>query len=369
MTRKLVLGGVLTAVALVVLAACGGSDPTATSPPATMAPEATMAPTMASEATMAPVEAKEIKLIGAWPMNYPISNWQEVAMMAKMNELGQGSLNVHRVAGPDQVHQAEQIEPLRGGIYDMINTAGAYHANITQLANVESYTGGADQETRVACGLTDLLRQVYAEKAGIYYLGPFIFGSSGHIYLSEIVDDSGQKADLTGLKLRGHSLYRAAVEELGGTIVQMTGAEVYTAIQRGVIEGAVLGGGYQYARDVKLDEVMNYIYDIMLDAESSTVYVNMDTWNSLSTQQQDAVYNGLIENANEQRVEVMQRNRDALDEMEDKGVRIIKLPPDEEQRVQRLWLEENVPGVLETDPVWGPQIGDALQCIWDEVLV
>ncbi len=74
-----------------------------------------MAPTMAPEATMAPVEAKEIKLIGAWPMNYPISNWQEVAMMAKMNELGQGSLNVHRVAGPDQVHQAGQIEPLRGG--------------------------------------------------------------------------------------------------------------------------------------------------------------------------------------------------------------------------------------------------------------
>ena len=93
MRLKLVWGGMLTAAVLFVLAACG-SDPTATPvpPKATTAPQATTAAKAPAVSTKVPptkappVEAKEIKLIGAWPEGITITDWQEAAMIDGMNK-------------------------------------------------------------------------------------------------------------------------------------------------------------------------------------------------------------------------------------------------------------------------------------------
>ncbi|PZC48741.1 MAG: TRAP-type C4-dicarboxylate transport system, substrate-binding protein [Chloroflexi bacterium] len=316
--------------------------------------------------TMAPVEAKEIKLIGAWPQGITITDWQEAAMIAKMNELSAGSLDIGRVAGPAEVHQAEQAEAVRQNIYQMVHTASAYFRELTQLPNVEAWVGGAPVATRESCGLEDIFREIYDESIGIYYLGPSAYRSSAHIYLSELANEDRSTVDLTGLKLRGHALYQGGTEALGGSIVNMPSSDVYTGVQRGVIEGSIAGGDWMYARDVKWDEIMNFVYNVNLDNESGHVYVNKSTWLGMTKQQQDAMYNGLVVTFEELEPELAARKAEALATLEERGVEVITPPDAEIARVQGLWLEKNVPSVLTGDPD-GPRVLTALQCIWKEV--
>ena len=288
-------------------------------------------------------------------------------MIAKMNELGQGSLSVHRVAGPANLHQAVQMDAVRTGIYDILNTASAYFRGLTQLPNVEAWLGGAPVSLRESCGLEDIFREIYDEQVGVHYLGPSTYNSSGHIYLSKLANEDRTVVDLTGLKLRGHALYQGGVQALGGSIVNMPSSEVYTAVQRGVIEGAVAGGDYMYPRAVRWDEIMNYVYDIDLDKESGHVYMNKDVWNGLTQQQQDAIYNGLVQVFEELAPELVDRKAEALAALRTRGMEVIRPPEEEVRRVQALWIEKNVPTILDQDPVNAPRVLNSLRCIWNEM--
>jgi TRAP-type C4-dicarboxylate transport system substrate-binding protein len=260
------------------------------------------------------------------------------------------------------------MEAVRGGFYDMTFTASAYFRELTQLPNVEAWVGGASVAIRESCGLEDIFRELYDKEVGVHYLGPSAFNSSAHIYLSELANEDRSVVDLTGLKLRGHYLYQRGTEALGGSIVNMPSSEVYTGVQRGVIEGSVAGGDYMYPRDVKWHEIMNYVYDIDLDKEAGHVYVNKSTWLGMTKAQQDSMYNGLVDVFAELEPELAVRKAEALATLVSNGVEAIKPPQAEIDRVQRLWLEKNVPTILN----WagypdGPRVLDALRCIWEEV--
>ncbi len=287
-------------------------------------------------------------------------------MIAKMNELGQGSISVSRVAGPAEVHQAEQLEAVRSGIYDIVHTFSAYFRELTQLPYVETLLGGAPVSLRESCGLEDIFREIYDEQVGVYYLGPATYNSSAHIYLAKLATEDRSVVDLTGLKLRGHALYQGGIEALGGSVVNMPSGDVYTAVQRGMIEGAV-GGGHMYARDLKWDEVMNYMYDIDLDKASSHVYMNKDVWNGLAKQQQDAIYNGLVQGLAELEPELADRKAEAQATLVARGLEAIRLPEAEVKRVQALWIEKNVSTILDGDPVNAPRVLNSLRCIWNEM--
>ena len=332
-------------------------------------PTARLTPAPTAAATPTSTTAKEIRLslLGAWPEGITITDWQEAAMIAKMNELGQGSLSVHRVAGPADVYQAEQMAALRNGIYDILHTASSYFRGLTQLPNVEAFLGGAPVSLRESCGLEDIFREIYDEQVGVHYLGPSTYNSSAHIYLSELANEDRTVVDLTGLKLRGHAGFQRGTEALGGSIVNMPASQVYTAVQRGVIEGSVAGGDYMYARDVRWDEIMNYAYDIDLDKESGHVYMNKDVWLSLTQQQQDAIYNGLVQAFEELAPELADRKAEALATLRIRGVQVIRPPEEEVRRVQALWIEKNVSTILNLDPVNAPRVLIALRCIWDEM--
>ena len=327
--------------------------------------------------TLLPTSAtpREIKLISAWPEETTISAWQEKAVIAKMNEIGQGSISVSRVAGPAEVHPAEQMAPVRIGAYDMLYTSGAYFRHLTQsyfreltqLSNVGGWLGGAPVSLRERCGLEDIFRKIYDKQVGVHYLGPSTYNSSAHIYLAKLANEDRSVVDLTGLKLQGNALYKGGIEALGGSFVDLPSSEVHEAVRRGIIEGAVAGGDYMYPRNVKWDEVMNYAYDIDLDKESGQVYINKDVWLSLTQQQQDAIYNGLVQTFEELAPELADRKAEALATLKTRGVEVIRPPEEEVRRVQALWIEKNVPTVLDLDPINAPRVLNSLRCIWNEM--
>lgn len=87
--------------------------------------------------------------------------------------------------------------------------------------------------------------------------------------------------DLKGLKIRGYGVANDVIERLGGTGVPMAAPEVYTALERGVLDG-VYGFDFITAVAYKLHEIAPNFTDMGDGPHApSAVVINVDVWNSL----------------------------------------------------------------------------------------
>jgi C4-dicarboxylate-binding protein DctP len=88
--------------------------------------------------------------------------------------------------------------------------------------------------------------------------------------------------DLKGLKIRSMGGNMAlATQALGSTPVFMSSGEVYTALQRGTIDGAVSGWTSMYKRG--WGEVSKYLWEMYYcPTTSGHTVANLDSWNKLS---------------------------------------------------------------------------------------
>jgi TRAP-type mannitol/chloroaromatic compound transport system substrate-binding protein len=79
----------------------------------------------------------------------------------------------------------------------------------------------------------DAMAALYAQKMNAIFLARLVDNNPFHLYLNKPIE----KADLTGLKLRITPVYRDFFQALGATVVQTAPGEVYTALERGVVDG------------------------------------------------------------------------------------------------------------------------------------
>lgn len=86
--------------------------------------------------------------------------------------------------------------------------------------------------------------------------------------------------DLKGLRIRGYGVANDVIERLGGTGVPMAAPEVYTALERGLLNG-VYGFDFITAVAYKLHEIAPH-FTAMGDGPHApaTVVINIDVWNS-----------------------------------------------------------------------------------------
>ena len=92
--------------------------------------------------------------------------------------------------------------------------------------------------------------------------------------------------DLAGRKVRASGAPASdTLDQLNSTAVNMTGGEVYQALQRGLVDCGSTGTTYGFKN--KWHEVTNYLYDLPLGGYSQVVQVaNVDFWNGLSSDDQ-----------------------------------------------------------------------------------
>lgn len=153
-------------------------------------------------------------------------------------------------------------------------------------------------------------------------------------------------ADFKGLKLRTPGAHQAAmVEKLGGTPLSMPITEVYSSLEKGVADGAVLP--WEVIKPFKFQEVTKYHTIGNLYSMTNCVVMNLDTWNSLPSDIQkiidevDSEYTGIA-------AKVFDANETVGRKIcEDAGHEIYNLPPEEWQR----WLER-------ISPLWDEWIAD-----------
>ena len=218
-----------------------------------------------------------LKLVSAFPENL-IYFRHIIPWMQKFNAEGKGVLQINFIGGPQAIPTFEVGNAVKTGVVDLAMSSGAFYTNLMPEADTLKLAQISAAEQRKN-GAFDYINKVWNSKANMYFLVRMVEFSPVHIYLNKKID----KPDLTGLKIRITPLYRDFFQALGANVVTLAPGEVYTALERGVIDG--YGWPINGIFDLNWHEKTKFRVDPgFYDAEASIV-MNLDAWKRLRPQQ------------------------------------------------------------------------------------
>ncbi len=137
-------------------------------------------------------------------------------------------------------------------------------------------------------GAWEFVNKLHNDKMNVWYLGRSGDGIPFHLYLTKAID----KPDLAGLTIRVTPVYRPFFTALGATLVQTPPGEVYTALERGVVQG--YGWPVQGIFDLGWQERTKYRVDPGFYSVDVGVLVNLDRWKKLNQAQQELLTKTVI---------------------------------------------------------------------------
>src|SRR5918992_3141700 len=209
-----------------------------------------------------------------------VKNYERFAQ--KLNAEGKGRLQLNFIGGPKAIPPFESGNAVRTGVVDMALTTGAFYTNIMPEADALKLTERPASELRKNGG-HDLINKIWNEKANMVYLARLVDYSPFHLYLTKKID----KPDLAGLKIRITPVYRDFFQALGATIVQTAPGEVYTALERGVVDG--YGWPIQGIFDLNWHEKTKFRVDPGFYNAEVSIVMNLETWKKLSAKQREYI--------------------------------------------------------------------------------
>ncbi|HMK51172.1 MAG TPA: TRAP transporter substrate-binding protein DctP [Thermodesulfobacteriota bacterium] len=158
--------------------------------------------------------------------------------------------------------------------------------------------------------------------------------------------------------MRVSPMYLQMVKGLGGNPIVIPPTEVYSALERNVVDGYCWPS--VGIRDWGWDKQTKYIVDPGFYQVPNPLVMNLNTWNKLPKKLQDL----LTESATEAEKKVV-ADFDNLAKQErpillKQGLQVITLPPAESEKYLRVAYDEGWKDVLEKCPTTGPKLKELL---------
>ena len=203
----------------------------------------------------------------------------------QVNAKGKGVVRITYRGGPEAIPTFEQGEAVRNGVVDMVYTPSNYYAG--QVPETDAFVAAtvSPADARKNGGF-ELLNQVHQKKMNAYLLANFEALQEFHIYLrNEPKFKADGMPDFSGVKIRGTPIYREFFINLGATFVNMPPPEVYTALERGAVDGA--GWPRIGLMDANWDKFLKYRLDPGFYSVDLAVLVNLDKWKKLTPASRD----------------------------------------------------------------------------------
>jgi TRAP-type C4-dicarboxylate transport system substrate-binding protein len=237
---------------------------------------------------------------------------------------------------------------VRTGVVDMAMTTGAFYTNIMPEADALKLTQMPHSELRKNGG-HDLINRIWNEKANMQYLGRVIDYTPFHLYLTKKID----KPDLTGLKLRITPVYRDFFQALGATVMQTAPGEVYTALERGVVDG--YGWPINGIFDFNWHEKTKFRVDPGFYSAEVSLVMNLDKWKALSAAQRELLTKHVIalEAGNDSWKKV---NEDDIRKQKEAGIQVITFDAATAKQYYDRAYEVAWTNAIKASPQYGPQM-------------
>lgn len=275
-------------------------------------------------------QAAELRMASGFPENFIWTVEHAKKFVEKVQAATNGEITI-TMSGPDTVPTFEQFEPVQAGVFDLLFTHPAYHSGTTAVGlSIDAIA--VDPEKRREAGVIDYIDQHY-QGLGMKLIAAPSTGSKGfRYYMREPINPANS---LNGLKIRGTVSYHPMIRALGGSPVNMPGGEVYSALQKGVVDGAAwaLTG----ARDFKWFEVAGYLAEPKFGQVGTMIFMNLDSWEALSDEQQDAITKA----GAELEVETLKRMDELaaaeLEALLELGMKMTEFSKADAERFEELW--------------------------------
>lgn len=226
--------------------------------------------------------AQELRMLSSWDENYAYNPYILEPFYDGVREATDGRITFAQF-GPETVPPFEQMEPVGAGVFDLLFTHGAYHFGTSPLMTAADALEG-DMQTIRDSGIIEVFDRHYQQFNLKLIMLPITPEGAYHIFLRDPVSETG---GLEGRRIRGTLTYTGVIEMLGGVVTVLSPAEIYTALERGVVDGAswpIIG-----MLDYSWYEVAPHILRPAFGVNYEPIFMNLDRWNTLSEEDQQII--------------------------------------------------------------------------------
>jgi len=291
-------------------------------------------PTGEQEQGQAQTQTVELKLAHFFPATHPAETDLVQPWAKAIEEATGGQVKITSYPGSTLLKPEATYDGVVNGVADIGLSCYAYTRGRFPVLEVFELPGVIYKNSKVASKVaSEGIKQLNPEEIQDTKLMMVLTTGSGDLFTKKPVKSL---EDLKGMTIRATGLSAKTLEVLGAAPVAMAQSESYEALSKGVVQGNL--GPQEVLKGWKNAEVTDYV--TVTPFLYNTVFfvtMNMDVWNSLSTEVQQA-----IEGVNEKFFEEVamglwdKQNEEALKyAVDENGMEVITLSDEEQNR----WIE------------------------------
>jgi len=192
-----------------------------------------------------PDEVFHWKMTTTWPPNFPVVGEVAEKYAEWVDQLSNGQIKIKVYGGGELVPPLEAFDAVSQGTIEMGCGAAYYWAGKTPAAPFFAAVPFGMNSQQLTSWLEvgggyELWKKVYAK----FNLVPFMGGNTGVQMGGWFNREINSIEDFKGLKMRLPGIGGKVIEKAGGAPVLVAGSEIYTSLERGVIDATEWIGPY-----------------------------------------------------------------------------------------------------------------------------
>jgi TRAP-type mannitol/chloroaromatic compound transport system substrate-binding protein len=256
------------------------------------------------------------------------------AFAERVRAMSAGRLDIEPLADGTVVKAGEMFNAVRNGVLDCQNGGGGYNANLdVAFILLGDLAGAYERPDQMQIwyeyrGGKEIARELYA-KYNTMHVGLVWHGVESIPFKKPV----RSTADLKGIKMRTPTgPVSAIMSKFGAAPVSMHGAEVYPALERGVIDGTDWGT-LSMNDDMGFHKIAKYpIYPGFHSMPATDIVVNMDRWNALPDDLKAILEVATRDFARDMYETLVLEDEKVVREASGKGVEFVSWSPEERKK-------------------------------------
>ena len=184
-----------------------------------------------------PAQAKQLTMTACFPRTHDYVATMFETFLNPINKK-KGPVTVKYLGGPEVTPWRKQAQSLKRGLVDIIFCPGAYYGGQMAAARLPGAHNMSLDEIR-ANGGWDMMQKAWGNGLNAHILAWTHFKGQRFYIYTRFEPKLSKKTgiDLSGRKMRVTGLYKAFMKAMGATPVVIKPSEVYSALERGVVDG------------------------------------------------------------------------------------------------------------------------------------
>ena len=273
---------------------------------------------------------RQLTMVTSWPRGFAVLDDAATYFNEAVNAMSGGELTIDKKAPGELVGAFEVFDAVSSGQADLYHSADYYF--IGQHPAYAYYTAvpfGATAQELTNWYYHGGGQELHDELGSIFGLKSFQCGNSGSQSGGWFRKEINSAADLQGLRFRMPGLGGKVLGELGASVQNIPGGELYQALSSGALDGLEWVGPFADER-AGFQEVAKIYYTAGFHEPGSglSTGMNLEVWESLSDQHKAIIDNATKATTHWQLAQTLANNGAALERLQAQGVKTLQFPDD-----------------------------------------